>query len=490
METYRFRQSELRVRLSAPHPLFLCILLFFFFFWASPEARAESLVYHIAQDTTLLEVVEEESDDGIMPLVDPLLGRLFNNRFLGIYSQRLVTQWNNWKITDSDNQRLAFEVFDLATGIDNAINEVEARVEGYEIAKNDLYDAVQISKNDDSIKTTTPNLLGLVTQNQNSILSYFKEALKNGNSYGGRDFKGNRIVGVSVADLLGISTYNQWGLYDRLDKELYSGRTAYVVPDFAPGSVSYNDILRDGTISDLLSVISENQNRLAFNDLSLFTSGGISYPMLYADGSTDTTGQYMTLFRVTTCGFAGIAQLLAGNGNRIVDFTVTDPEDPLNPDAGTYQAPSLFDAIGYWGTEELKLLTKLQFVLASDQDIDMNKQEEPNKNQAYEDFFGGGDGAVKPNDITTASGLTGGAKQIFSGAGSADQAFTAASSSDSYLFFSEEVAQDLDQVGQPVGQSDDDIFEGLVQDEDGFWSVGDSPMFDLDLYLQQKAGGR
>lgn len=490
MVTYRYRHSGLRVRISALHPIFLFC---FFVIFLSAEVHAESLTYYIGQDTTLLGAVQSDSDDGIMPLADPLLYTLFQNRFYGYQYDRRVTKWNRLVITDTDDQHLAFEILDLVVGINAVTDALEAKIDGVATAENDVYSATQISKGDDSIRTDTPNLLGLVTQNQNSLYTGIVPSVRNSKIdvwYTGSNGRPvNLTSNVGLADILASNSISLSSLTKFFYDETQSSRIAYLTFDALGGiGGTYTNLGSELSVSSLLSLVTENQLRQDLLLRKVLTTDNLNLPMLMFDGSTSDTGRYDSLPYITSNGFAGLAQLLAGNsGIRTIDVTYVDPSNPL-AEGVTYKFHDLFSYLSSYSTEMGTLLTKLQFVLASDQDIEMTQQEQKNKDTVYDDFFGDGQGAVKPSDITSASGLTGGAKDILDGAGSADQAFTAASDSDSYLFFSQEVANDLDQVGQPSLQHDEDIFEGLIQDEDGFWSLGNSSMFDLDLYLREKAG--
>lgn len=124
---------------------------------------------------------------------------------------------------------------------------------------------------------------------------------------------------------------------------------------------------------------------------------------------------------------------------------------------------------------------------ASDEDIQIRDQEKENTDTAKDEFFGDGQGSVKPSDITEAAGLTSGVKGSFSGAGSPSDVFYTINSSDSYSFFSQEVSDSLDTVGfvsvASAEQEDDSWMDVFSSDEDGYYSLVDTSAFDVLSFL-------
>lgn len=488
MVTYRFSRTGLRVRISALHPLLLLVVGFLLStsVLAADGLPSEpgSLVYTLQDDTTLYNI------DEISPFaVDPILGTYFGNMFRGSMYEKLCTRWGNYTPASKDTQALAFQVFDLCIGIQREIDAVEASVDVIQTAENDIYAATQISKGVNTIQTNTPNLLGLVTQNQKSMYdAIFPKLFATGNVMSFWDGNvGNGGKGLSVADALSYISHSEASIGKILYDETQSNQIAFRSFDAYNNLGSTWDVMGTNlSVSSLLSLITENQLRQDLLSRVIFTSGRGSIPMLFSDGSTIESGTYRTLTSITANGFTGLAQLFAGNsGIRTIDVTYRDPSNPLS-DGVTYKFPDFFSYLSSYSTEMGTLLAKLQFVLASDQDIEMSQQEQPNKDAVYDEFFGDGQGSVKPSDISGAAGLTSGAKDIFQSAGSADDAFNAATDETNYWFFSQEVANDLDAVGAPqaVSDQDDSWLDDYVVGEDGFLSLKDPSPFDVESYLE------
>lgn len=119
--------------------------------------------------------------------------------------------------------------------------------------------------------------------------------------------------------------------------------------------------------------------------------------------------------------------------------------------------------------------------------MEFKEQEKPNMDAVKDNFFGDGEGAVNPDQIKDLAGISSGIKDSFAGAGSAGDAFTAINDSQSFWFFSQEVADALDTVNSPAVASEvedeDDFWDQFVQDEGGFYSLVDLSPWDVESYL-------
>lgn len=458
MVTYRFCRARLSVRFWPPHP----VLLFFLFCFLSVPAFAadEGLpapeqTYSISPDVSLADVVPNQ--DIISTYADdPLIDTLFNNRFYGSDYYRLVTRWNNYRPTTEEGQHLAYEVLDLATGIDRAISAVAGDVV-VELDKwvntQPVYD---IRTGRDVYGWTVPNLLTTVGNNLQSLVHWNFNHVQTYKSLS------NGVTGLtySVPDLLALQTWNQDYISSQLYNSLHNqGWNAL--------SIASSQLHKNMTVGDLLALISLNQLETP-NTLRALLSETGSVTALIGSGQTEQVDS-PSLTWISRNGFAGLASLFGGD-ERVIHMNTVDPNDPLNTNAGFVEMPSLFDFLGYYSEFSLRELSKLSFVLASEDDIELKQEEKPNEDAVKDNFFGDGDGAVSESDIADAAGITSGMKDTFGGAGSPGDVFVVAGSQETYSFFSEAVGHDLDAVNSPASYSQNyDWLLDLPQDENGFY---------------------
>lgn len=458
MVTYRFCLARLSVRIWPPHPVLLFALFCFLSvpaFAVDSGAPDSEQTYSISPDVSLADVVPNQ--DIISTYAgDPQLDTLFNNRFYGSHYYRLVTRWNNYRPTTEEGQHLAYEVLDLATGIDRAISAVAGDVV-VELDKWVNTQPVADTVNGRLIYSwTVPNLLTVLG---NNIANSFYSST---NRYWGAwtISSASSSKNLFSGDLLALITQNQGSTHDMLNNSIHNqGWNAFYIK----GEQLYKNM----TVGDLLALISHNQAVTPETLRSLLSETG-SVTALIGSGQTEQVDS-PTLTWISRNGFAGLASLLGGD-ERVIHMNTVDPNDPLNTNAGFVEMPSLFDFLGYYSELSLRELSKLSFVLASEDDIVLKQEEKPNEDAVKDHFFGDGDGAVSPSDISDAAGITSGMKDTFGGAGSPGDVFVVAGSQETYSFFSEAVGHDLDAVNSPAEYSlDDDWLLDLPQDENGFY---------------------
>ena len=225
--------------------------------------------------------------------------------------------------------------------------------------------------------------------------------------------------------------------------------------------------------SDLASVLSGIS--------SLIYDGSFlpSNTFLDSAGHATHTGP-MSLPLLTASGFLGLSANLAGS-DKSTTFSLLD-DDLVSQDK---TVSNLLDALGLIGTSLQNPLAKIQYVLADEDDIALKDASKDNQNSFKDNFTGDGDAAVKPSDIGDMAAISGSVKDSFGGAGSAGDAFLVINDSDSYSFFSQEVADSLDTVGAPQARTvaDDDWMDAFEADEDGFYSLADTSAFDASAFL-------
>lgn len=474
MGTYRHCRSEPSVRFRVPHPFFMLLLVCWFCcgscFAVDDQEDSLTLGYVLREDVSLVDVL---LDDGIMLLRETykVFGRTFgydpDTELVTDISGLRQSYWNQFDIAD---KALAFVMLDMMAAAQLDIDAIpQQMVADLDSWQNTIRPADSIGAGLSVTGVRVPDLLATITQNQKSIWD-----LHNNQQAEYRQIQDYKVFyNLSLGDALGIITRNQLTTWEM---ELTYLRALNGVTD-----IGSNSHVGTVTLSDMLYIMSNNQYYMDQHMklwLTVSDSGG---SFLFQDGSVQETQSDMSITYLLRNGFSGLGNLMAGQ-SRVIAMQGTDPSDPLG-EGGTYRWPSLFDYLGHMGETVERSLVKLQYVLASDQDIEMSQQEQGNKDAFLDNFLGDGEAAASSADIKDAAGLTSGAKDAFSGAGSASDAFTAIRDDTVYSFFSQEVANQLDTVGQAAIQSDEDWLSAYQQDVDGYYSLWDTSFFDVGKYL-------
>lgn len=251
---------------------------------------------------------------------------------------------------------------------------------------------------------------------------------------------------------------------------------------------SFGDILCAGSgFSDLLAGIGQTL---------FFSSVDSSGDMLFADGTVDMGDPYEPLVQVVRHGFLGLntnmeTALVGGHGGS-AGFEKVTFDEKLNKKTETVTYTNLLTALTGIGSSLQNPLSQLQAVLAGDGELELRRNTQENVDAVTDNFTGDGAGAVSGGDMSNASGLTSGIGNSFSGNPvSADNAFQAVSDSGNYNFFSQETANALDSVSFPAAAAladgdDDSWLDGYVQDENGFYTVGDQTGWSIFDYLRKE----
>lgn len=492
MVTFRFCCPKLLVRFQPPHPFLFFVL---FFLLLSPSVFASD--YSTKEDVnifdlTLPEFAQDEASpfslNTTMPTGSFYLPSKYDN-VIWRWSQRqnMITSASDfsttmWNRLDDGDKTLMGAIANVVTGLDNKINENKVSVPVLDQWINTKA-APEIANGVGHTGLSVPNLLAVLASNDKSFYDR-NERLMINRALNWYDISGNFGVGAPVGDLLALVTKNQKAAYEKLG--FNSTRSAWAM--WEGSFVNYGTGL---TVPDMLAISTSNQIDLSKSLKSWLTNNNLNEYGLSLDGISKTVPNTTSLFHLNRDGFLGLANLIAGSYDKkgskpgIAVFW-TDPNNPLLPSERPEVYDNLFDFFSIWAGNVDRSLVKLQYVLANDEDIELEDQEKPNKDQVKDDFFGDGEGAVAPSDIKDASGLTSGVKDTFAGAGSASDAFQVANDSGSYSFFSQEVANDLDQVSNPspVSVDDDSWLEQFELGEDGFLAPRDSADFNVELYLE------
>lgn len=205
---------------------------------------------------------------------------------------------------------------------------------------------------------------------------------------------------------------------------------------------------------------------------------------LDADGWMSGYSQPLPLSTVIGRGFAGLSTNLAGGDKKSTFVPLIGVEGPLQKQE--ISVDNLLDAITLVGTHLQNPLAKLQYVLADDDDISMKDAVKDNQQAVEDEFTGNGSGSIGRGDITDAAGISGGLRDTYGGAGSVGDAFDVMGASDTWSFFSSDVAAELDASDQAASQAldDEDPFAGFSVGEDGLYHLSPGSMFDVSSYLE------
>lgn len=281
--------------------------------------------------------------------------------------------------------------------------------------------------------------------------------------------------------LVSISTY-----LDSLNALLSSFNSAF-------GS-SFRLLLRNSSGSTV-HTFSSYSEWLYYFAASLFdflssTGGGW---FLSFDGSVGEFPAGYSLFDVLRAGLLGLSRNLIGEDQSGV-FSFLSPGHDGGLEASEQEVNNLLDALALLGTSLQNPLAKLQYVLASDDDIALKDANKPNEDAFKDNFTGDGDAAVKPSDIGELAGVSSSVKDTFAGAGSPSDIFSVLNDSGSFGFFSKEVA-DILEPSVPAAVSDEPFDrDALIASDPEFWEQFDiddegfcTPkfsLFDAESYLE------
>lgn len=454
MVTYSRRQARPQVRILAPHPFLFILLALVLCSGRSWAVDAGDFDYYSPAPDTL--AVAANSSDS--------LARVVGGHIFGVYWSTFNSNGQIGSIDGVDFRDRADGVQELATatyktfqGVEKAIAELSVSDPVLNEWLEKIYDQLYSSSRSGDVVTKT------------SIAELFNKASFS-TRVGYRD-KGTSAVGSSVTDLLADIAWNQ-------SRSVFSEATR----------LGPNGLVQPRASSPygLMGAVREG-----FMGLATLMFGNETHEIMGLDylgrDKTGVRGSW-SLADITANGMQGLATLIGGRdegeGRKAV-WQWIDPTDPLNTaKIRNYEATSLFDLFHQIAWLQ-NSLAKLEYVFASQEDMEFKEQEKPNMDAVKDNFFGDGEGAVNPDQIKDLAGISSGIKDSFAGAGSAGDAFTAINDSQSFWFFSQDVADALDTVNSPAVASEveDDFWDQFVQDEGGFYSLVDLSPWDVESYL-------
>lgn len=433
MVTYRFRDPALLVRIQPLHPvlflvLVLCLVL---------PVRAEALPdKELLPDDELIELPEDEVIESRATYKAAGLNFVGSgNQFskIGGYSTSGMTFAGNGGMV----------LYQAFSNLDASIAAVDAKA----ISSTDFDLLLNKYLGQAGTLNNIWDLINAVNNNLTAFDSRVKTALASVNS--------NLS---SVVSAIGITN-------DRIGTGGYiyaSPSTLAQVPNVMIALARFSKLVAEG------SFIDSNVLYLGSSGFSAFTSSsrGVGVAALTAEG------------------FLGLSTNLAGS-DKSTTFSFLSPGEGGGLKSEDETVDNLLDALGLIGTHLQNPLAKLQYVLASDDDIELKDAVQDNQDSFKDNFTGSGSGAVSGSQIKDVAGISSSVGDAFKDNASAADSFAAISDSNSYSFFSQEVAEALDTTDSPemVSLDEEDYLEGFELSEDGFYYVADQSPWDISSFL-------
>lgn len=496
MVTYRFCIPKPQVRILAPHPLFFILAAFLLCGFAD---AADLDYYAVAPDTLAVSV---SSSDSLARVVG---GDVFGHYWSSFGGNGQITAIDGVSMTGRADgvQQLATATYSTFKGVESEIDSINASIAATEPWLEQIYNFLYLSSRsgDEVTKVSIPELMvQLRDEDVNTIIpgKYWYGDIINGvdltstsvpnllAAMSSNDFHANFLKGFMFLGTNGELRYADRYISGTLvDNYGYVG-LAYLLSgneDHTIYGLDYNGDDKEGTRGSWsLSDIVAN----GFSGLAALISGPDSHREEYVwlgSSGMDQNGR-TSLMDMVGEGFLGLAYDLWPDRR---DSTKQVLLDFISPDDGVSHSLYVQDNLaqllagGFSGLQNP--LARLAYVYADQDDIAFKKAEKPNIDAVKDSFFGDGQAAVNPGQIKDAAGISSSVKGSFAGAGDPGDAFVAINDSNSYWFFTQEVADTVDTVNSPSVQSDDNFLDRFVQDEDGFYSLVDLSPWNVGSYL-------
>lgn len=459
MVTYSLRRAKPQVRFLAPHPffVFLAILLLSCSAMAADQQSQYSDIDYYAAAPDTLAVALSSSDSlaraglfGVNWYYSPILNA--------------VSSVNGVDMTGRADgvQELATATYRTFQGVDSALSALS--VDSSWLEK--IYDLLYESRRSGDVveKVSIPQLLREFHTDDRTFWNNYVNDKYNGFYYNFSTGTTSILRRESVPNLLAALNTSILGF----------GRTESWL------SASGKDVSTMGVLTDVIGG--------GFQGLATLLAGPSDHrenEYVWLNQSGYAANGSTSLMDMVGEGFLGFSSLFsdADPGEARLSWMYVSPDDGVAGQQVSYS--TLFSFLGSFASGVQNPLARLAYVLADLEDIEFKKEEKPNMDAVKDSFFGDGEGAVNPDQIKDAAGISSAAKDAFGGAGSPGDAFTAINDSQSFWFFSQEVADALDTVNAAALASEDadDFMDQFVQDEDGFYSLVDLSPWDVSSYL-------
>lgn len=495
MVTYGFCQAGPRVRFPAPHPFFalLAVLLLSGSAFAADQQTSFDVDHYAAAPQALVSSLS--SGDSLARVVG---GDIFGVYWSSFGGNGQITAIDGVSMRDRADgvQELATATYKTLQGVESEIDSVRAAVGGNDTWLEQIFDLLRSSTTSGNETTYT------------SIADLTADLLAR-NNVRAVDFAGNSFTGVTIANLLALISRNQreiGGAFVYLNSlgDYVSGST-YRSLGFISGSgfAGLAKLLSGRGSDPILGLAASGFDKEGVRgawSLSDISANGFSGLATLLSGSNAHRGNWVwlnqsgfegngstSLMDMVGEGFLGLGSLFAdttsGSGSARLTWDYLSYNDGVS--STQLRHDTLFGFLGSFGSAVQNPLARLAYVFADPDDVQFKQDEKPNMDAVKDSFFGDGAGSVVPDQIKDAAGISSAAKDAFGGAGSPGDAFTAINDSQSFWFFSQEVADALDTVNTPAlaSEEEDDFMDQFVQDEDGFYSLVDLSPWDVGSYL-------
>lgn len=214
---------------------------------------------------------------------------------------------------------------------------------------------------------------------------------------------------------------------------------------------------------------------------SILASG---YYTLDSDGNYSSVSTNIGTPYVLSYGFSGLATILRGSSGSLNKATIWSFDEELNKEEKQVVFSNVLQALASIQSSIQQPLSQLQAVLANDEDLKLRQETQPQVDAVTDNFLGEGGSAPTPDDIGNMADWSNSMGDLFNSGVGAGQFFSSVTSSDSYSFFSQAVANDLDSTNAPVAISDDDYLSDYVLGDDGFYYLADNSFFSLESLMK------
>ncbi|MDE6454607.1 MAG: hypothetical protein K2L38_01555, partial [Dysosmobacter sp.] len=349
---------------------------------------------------------------------------------IGTTSRDTVYRINSRAITDEQSQYVASGLYYVAVGAEKAI------------------DAASISQTDINQILNYLNRIEFYLTRLDTSFDGVEGRLEN--IYAELN-KYHRPLLSSILDTLGGLNSNFLNRFGDVFKIRFANRQVFLNNSFADWLYYFE--------ADLWDMLSPSGN----------------FGFLDSSGSVSSAPKGSSFLGMIVQSLLGLSKQLVGADSSAL-FSFLAPGEDGGLEVQTQEVNNLLDALALLGTSLQNPLAKLQYVLASDDDIELKDSQKENENQFKDNFTGDGDAAVKPSDIGELAGVSSSVKDTFAGAGSPADIFSVLNDSGSFGFFSQEVA-DILEPSVPAAFSDDPPFDvdALMEEDPEFWG-----QFDID----------
>lgn len=488
MVTYRFSVPVLPVRFRPLHPIFFVVSCFFLMFSASAvEFDTDSSLYYLLSD----------SFSYVSPYASALRGNVFDTTFRYTTSGK-VSSINYISLSDMTFEDFGQIYAQSLSSIADITDSLNSQISALDLATSSL---------DSTLNTINSNLLKFYSIfNDANYRAYFYDAngsysLKNGITFINYLLQLSGSIGNGFIDIHTLLTSTNSFL-----KTIDSNLAFYLSRIDTNTQNLHGDNLN--ILSQLSSSFATNHNDLAnllssnHSDLNTVSNDITSFHNLFTDGNFSiytwndiSTGysrnisfpDYLYIMSNNSINFySSLNRYLFGNDHltEIVTTSIDENGDIIESSSSYF---NILDVLGIIHNDLQSPLSKLQYVLANDDDVKLRAETEKNLNEFDNQFTGSGPGSISPSDIAGVGGISGSLKSSFKDSASAADTFYVINNSQSYQFFSQEVSDSLDTVNNPVvyGALDSDFWlDDFVEDDDGFMSLKSNSAFDPFAFLR------